>query len=119
MNCESYSSFEGVSSDHRIVSAKICLSLYRNKKQTLKTTHYNWSSLTNKDISNKYTLTVRNKFDTLQEISEANTLNDEYENFVTSHMEAAAECILTKPRVKCRVPSESLAVRKKQDNTII
>ena len=66
LNCEVYSSFEGVSSHHRIVTAKICLSLPRNKKQIDKTTDYNCSSLTNRDISNKYTVTVRNKFDTLQ-----------------------------------------------------
>ena len=30
LNCEAYSSFEGVSSDHRIVMAKIWLSLWRN-----------------------------------------------------------------------------------------
>ena len=40
-------------------------------------------------------VTVRNS---LQEISETHTPNDEYENFITTHMEAAAECILTKPR---------------------
>ena len=31
INCESYSSFEGESSDHRIISLKIHLSLCRNK----------------------------------------------------------------------------------------
>ena len=45
-------------------------------------------------------ITVRNKFDTVQEISEKYNSNDEYKNFVTSHMEAAAECILTKLREK-------------------
>ena len=45
------------------------------------------------DISDKYTLTQRNKFDTLQDISETLTPNDEYENFVNAHIEAAAECI--------------------------
>ena len=54
-------------------------------------------------------VTVKNKFDTLQEISERHTSNDEYKNFIT-HLEAAAECILTKPRAKCRIPQE------KQDN---
>ena len=34
LNCEAYSSFEGVFSDHRIISAKTCLSLCRNKRQT-------------------------------------------------------------------------------------
>ena len=39
-------------------------------------------------------------------------LNDEYENFVTGHMEAAAtECMPTKSRAKCRVPWESQVVR--------
>ena len=45
-------------------------------------------------------LTLRNKFDALQEISETLTLNDEYENFVNAHIEAAAECIPTKQRAK-------------------
>ena len=31
MNCEAYSSFEGVSSDHRIVTAKLRLSLQKKK----------------------------------------------------------------------------------------
>ena len=66
----------------------------------------------NRDISNKFMITVRNKFDTLQEISERHAPNDEYENFVTAHLEAA-ECIPTKPRVKCKTPWESLVVRKK------
>ena len=36
INCEVYFSFEGVSSDHRIVSEKSCLSLCKNKKRTSK-----------------------------------------------------------------------------------
>ena len=56
-------------------------------------------------------VTVRNKSDTLYEISERHTPNDKYENFVTAHTEAAAEC---KP-TKCRFPWKLLVVRKKQD----
>ena len=81
MNCEAYSSFEGVSSDHRIVTAMICLSLCRDAAQTTITAHFDESRFNNRDISNKYT------------ISEKFTPNDEYENFVNTHMEAAAECI--------------------------
>ena len=79
LNYEAYSSFKEVSSDQRINTAKICHSLYRNKKQMVKTTHYNWSQSTNRDSSNKYTVIVRNKFDTFQLISETHTPNDEYE----------------------------------------
>ena len=38
----------------------------------------------------------------LQEISETHTAIDEY--LVTTYVEAAVECILTKPRVKSNVP---------------
>ena len=48
-------------------------------------------------------LTQRNKFDVLQEISETLNPNDEYENFVNAHLEAAAECIPTKQRAKLTV----------------
>ena len=62
------------------------------------TVDYDWYLLTNKDIKDEYTLTLRNKFDTLQETTETLTPNDEYENFVNVHLEAAAECIPTKQR---------------------
>ena len=66
--------------------------------------------LNNWDIRDKYTLTLRNKFDARQEKSETHTPNDEYENFVNAHLEAAAECIPTKQRAKPRVPWKTLAV---------
>ena len=50
MNCEAYSSFEGVSTDHRIVTAKIRLSLRKNAKRTATTKHYDWALLKNRDI---------------------------------------------------------------------
>ena len=50
--------FEGVSSSHRIITAKIHLSLRRNKKQNVKTTCYDWSRLKNRDINKEYTVTV-------------------------------------------------------------
>ena len=108
--------FERVFSDLKTATAKIRLSLRRNKIQTIKTTRYDWFSLVYRDISYKYTETLWNKFDTLQEISETHTPNDKYKIFVTAHMKAAAEFLLTKPVVICKVPWESLIVRKKRDN---
>ena len=87
---------KGLLYDHRIVTAKIHLNLRRYTAQTTKTTQYDWSLHNNRDIRNKYTITQRNKFDVLQEISEILTLNVEYVNFVNVHMEAAAKCIPTK-----------------------
>ena len=114
LNSETYSSFEGVSSDHRIIMAKIQLSLRRNAARTTTTVHYDGFLLNNRDIRDKYTWTLRNKFDALQEISETPTPNDEYENFVNAQLEAAAECIPTKQRAKSRIPWGILVVRKKR-----
>ena len=113
MNCEAYSSFEGVSSDHRIVPAKIRLSLRKNDKRTVTTKHYDWALLNNSDIRDKYVLELRNRFETLQEKTEKSTPNDEYKNFVHAHLEVAAKCIPTKLQIKYRVPWETLAVREK------
>ena len=82
MNCEAYSSFEDVSSDHRIVTAEIRLSLRKNATRTATTKHYDWALLNNRDIRDKYVVALRNKFDALQEKTGIRTPNDEYENFV-------------------------------------
>ena len=114
VNCEAYSSFVGVSSDHRIFTAKIRLSLRKNATRTTTTIHYNWALLNNKDIRDKFVIALRNKFDALQEKAETRTPNDEYENFVNVRLEAAAKYIPTKHRTKSRVPWETLAVREQR-----
>ena len=110
MNCEAYSSFEGVSSDHRIVTTKVRLSLRKNATRTATTKHYDWALLKNRDIRDKYASELRNRFETLQEKTEKGTQNDEYENFVEAHLKAASKCIPTKPRTK----RETSAIREKR-----
>ena len=85
MNCEAYSSFEGVSSDHRIVTAKIRLSLRKNATRTATIKHCDLVLLNNRDIKDKYVLELRNRFETLQEMTEKGTPNDEYENIRTQN----------------------------------
>ena len=114
INFEAYSSSEGVSSDQRIVTAKIRLSLRKNATQTATTKHYDWTLFNNRDIRDKYVVELRNRFETLQEKTEKGTPNDEYENFVNAHLEAATKCIPTKHRIKYRVQWETLAVREKR-----
>ena len=84
INCESHSSFEGVSSDHRIVTAKIRLTLRKNAARTASTKHYDWALLNHRNIRDKYVIELRNRFETLQEKTEKRTPNDEYENFVNA-----------------------------------
>ena len=73
-------------------------------------------SFTNNDVSNEYTVNVKNKFDFIEETSKRHTPNNEYENFATAQLEATVEYIPTKSRVKCWVPWESLLVRKERYN---
>ena len=114
INCETNSSFEGASSDHRIVTAKIRLSLRKNATRTVTTKHYDWALLNNRDIKDKYQAESRNRFETLREKTEKSTPNDEYENFVNARREAAVKCIPTKPRTKYRDPWETVEVREKR-----
>ena len=72
MNCKAYSSFEGVSTDHRIVTANIRLSLRKNATRTATTKNYDWTLLKNRDIRDKYVLQLRNRFETLQEQTKTN-----------------------------------------------
>ena len=83
----------------------------------MKTSRYDWFSLINGDIRNKYTVTVRNEFDRFHETSERFTPNDKYKNFVTTHREAVGECISAKPRAKCRVLRVAISVRGKKERT--
>ena len=105
LNYEAHSPFEGVSTDHRIVAAKPGLSLRKNITQATKPIHFDRSSTNNRDISNKYAIAARNKFDNIQEISETPTSNDEYENFVNALIETvvASEYIPIKLRAKLRI----------------
>ena len=112
MKCKAYFSFEGVRFDHGKDTPRSRQKLETNSQIT----RYDWSSLTNRDICNKYTVTVKNQSDTLQEISKRHTLNDEYENILNAHIEAATECIPIKPKAKWKVPRWLPEVRNKQDN---
>ena len=57
----------------------------------------------------KYVIALRNKFDAPQEKTETRTPNDEYENFVNTHLEVAAKYIPTKYRTKSKVPWEDIS----------
>ena len=114
MNCETYSSFEGVSSDHQIVTAKLRLSLRKNATRTATTKHYDWALLNKRGIRDGYALEFINRFETLQEKTEKGTTNDEYENIVEAQLEAASKCIPTKTRTNYRVPWETVALREKR-----
>ena len=109
LNFEAYSSFEGAQNCHSKDTREPTREYDTNSPNHAS----DGSSLNNKDISNKYTIAARNKFDTLQEIFETLTPNEEY---INSHIVAAGECIPTKLRAKHKVTWKTIAVRKKHHN---
>ena len=102
LNSEAYLAF-------RIVMVKIRSSIRRIKKKNSQN-----HTLRLNNTNYRYRVTVRNKSDSLLETYERRTPNDEYENFVTAYMDAATECVPTKPRTKCSFPWKSIVVRKSQ-----
>ena len=62
-NCETYSSFASVASDHRVLSETLRLSL-RNKAASARTEKYGWSVLKSKQ--DRYSIQLHNRFSILQ-----------------------------------------------------
>ena len=115
-NCEAYNSFYGVSSDHRITSVRICLSLRKNKIKKATKPCYDWSQLSkNPDIKNAYTIEVQNRFDALQLSEQDPTPNSTYENFIQSHQIAAEKFIPLRPKIKSLAPWENDIVTLKRE----
>ena len=116
-NCEAYNSFEGVSSDHRIVSIKVQLSLRANKKKSSIKPPFDWKQLSsNADIRNKFTITLQNRFSQLQNEDNDNIIpNNTYINFMNAHKQAAEDFIPLKHKTKRKVPWENEIVEQKRE----
>ena len=91
-NVEAYSSFATVGSDHRMVSAKIKLSLRSNKNTAQRRIRYDWKQLQNDaQLQERYTVAVKNKFSVLT--PEEESITDSYQRFIIANEEATKECI--------------------------
>ena len=89
-NCEAYHSLEGISTDHRIVSLRIKLSLRANKKKSYTKITYNWEHLiNNEDLQNQFSTSLRNRYKILQHEDTNESANNAYQNFVKTHKETA------------------------------
>ena len=72
-NCEAYNTFSSMGSDHRIVSAKIKLSL-RTSKSPQPEPRYDWSAL----INRLYTVAVKNRYESLWSNHHRNICSSDY-----------------------------------------
>ena len=90
LNCEAYNTFCSVGSDHRVVTAKIRLSLRQSKPSGKKKIRYNWNKLLkDNNIKDMYTVEVCNRYQALQDLHGNEDANQMYENIMTAHEKAA------------------------------
>ena len=114
-NCEAYHSLEGISTDHRIVSLRIKLSLRANKKKSNTKIAYNWEHLiNNEDLQNQFSTSLRNRYNILQHEEINESANNVYQNFVKAHKETADMLIPQKEKVKRKVPRENETIIEKR-----
>ena len=114
-NCRAFNSFVSVSSDHRVVSARLRLTLRANKKKITTTTAYDWSVLRHNTETRQFFITiVTNRFALLQDSSETVCANNTYQRFEKACKEAAASIIPQKAKAKERKPWETTTSAKNE-----
>ncbi|XP_078661569.1 uncharacterized protein LOC144905694 [Branchiostoma floridae x Branchiostoma belcheri] len=110
LNVEAYSSFASVGSDHRIVSARVRLSL-RKKKAEPRKRPYDWNLFkTRSDLQEQYTIEVHNRFQPLKDLDESAT--ERYERFIKATEEAAEKVVPLRKRGRRARHSEDPRVAK-------
>ena len=97
-NSEAYSSFASIGSDHRIVTAKVRLSLRANGKSSPKKIKYNWKKLaTDPELQDRYSVEIKNRFAALCEDSNDEDQSIRYGCLAQANKETAAKLL---PRVQ-------------------
>ena len=97
-NCEAYGSFQSIGSDHRIVVARIKLSL-RISKKPKRAPVPDWSKLkTDQKLQERYSVEVRNRFDLL--VTEDQTPTERYQSFLDANNEASQLLLPKKEKKK-------------------
>ena len=104
-NAEAYNTLNSVKSDHRVVCARIKLSLRTSK--TPKKIKYDWAQFSkDPEIQQRYTVTVKNRYQVLADES-----NDtKYDKFVKANREAMEECLPKQTRSKKILRSSNVRV---------
>ena len=97
-NVEAYNTFSSIGSDHRVLTARIKMS-FRKTKTPKRATIYDWSVLKyNKQLQERYTVTVKNRFNALCQANESAT--QIYDHFVKANKESAEEFLPCKEKTK-------------------
>ena len=96
-DCEAYNTFASMGSDHRIVTAKLKLSL-RTSKAPPRKINYDWTVLRNVELSDLYTVSIKNKYASLCKDNES--ITETYAHLITANKETAKELLPLKKKIK-------------------
>ena len=96
-NCEAYNTFSSIGSDHRIVTAKIKLSL-RTSRAPSQGPNFDWTVLKDAEMKDLYTVTIRNKFESL--CTEHESITQTYAHLITANQKTAEELLPPKRKKK-------------------
>ena len=114
-DAEAFNFFCSVGSDHRVVRAKIQLSLKTAK--TERKVRYDWKRFASSpEIQQNYTVEVMNRYQALEAEDDDNGAC--YEKFVEANRQAMEECVPLKPKKKSVHTSTNpqvVAAREKAD----
>ena len=95
-NVEAYNSFSSIGSDHRVLTARLKLSL-RSSKTLPKDKQHDWKLLqTDEDLQQRYAITVRNRYEILLKQDESAT--ERYQHFIDANKKTADDLIPRKKR---------------------
>ena len=115
-DCEAYNTFSSIGSDHRIVSAKLRLSL-RKSKAPSQSVNYDWSALKDGDLQQLYTVKIRNKYQSL--CTDNETATETYAHLITANNETANELMPRKKKTKKKRVSDDARVTDVREKTEI
>ena len=93
-DCSAFNSFISVGSDHRIVTAKLRLSLRAPKSKTKRVDKYDWNKFrVDSDLQQSYAVEVHNQFSILCSMEEEVNLaaDKKYPLFLEAHKKAASK----------------------------
>ena len=113
-NCEAYNTMSSIGSDHRIVCAKLKLSL-RKRKALSQQINYDWSALKCENLQQQYTIKINNRYQSLCSHNEDAT--ESYAHLITANKETAKELLPKKNKVKKTRLSDDVRVNTARQKT--
>ena len=117
LNCNAYNTFEGVSSDHRIVSGTFQLSLRATKKQSQTSPRLDWKQLkSDPHLKDRFCLALSNRYEALLSETESPSTDEKYSAFVAAHNEVANENVPLKTKIKYRAPWDNDKISQERAN---